>query len=198
MEDQVLTCKTCGKKFAFTASEHEFYNSKGFTLPSHCHECRAQRKRDRDRAAEGTVEIVMVKQINTGGRIWSEVVCADCGKPTQVPFKPTGEKPVYCRDCLDARRKPQRSSETLPAQPTARAEKQGDAGNAPPSAMSQTPESAWVDDPGPLPDFDPAPDEEGEITTADFIPFPMNFGSTPEETNPKFNDDAADSKDAKP
>jgi len=30
-----------------------------------------------------------------------EVICAKCGKETEVPFKPTGDKPVYCRDCFD-------------------------------------------------------------------------------------------------
>lgn len=30
-----------------------------------------------------------------------DVVCAKCGKDTQVPFKPTGEKPVLCRDCFE-------------------------------------------------------------------------------------------------
>lgn len=29
-----------------------------------------------------------------------DVVCAKCGKDTQVPFKPTSSKPVYCRDCF--------------------------------------------------------------------------------------------------
>ena len=28
-----------------------------------------------------------------------KVTCADCGKETTVPFKPTQGKPVYCRDC---------------------------------------------------------------------------------------------------
>ena len=28
-----------------------------------------------------------------------DVVCSDCGQKTQVPFKPDGERPVYCRDC---------------------------------------------------------------------------------------------------
>jgi CxxC-x17-CxxC domain-containing protein len=27
-------------------------------------------------------------------------VCSNCGKECQVPFKPTGDKPVYCRDCF--------------------------------------------------------------------------------------------------
>jgi CxxC-x17-CxxC domain-containing protein len=30
-----------------------------------------------------------------------EVICAKCGKKTEVPFKPTGDKPVYCRECFD-------------------------------------------------------------------------------------------------
>jgi CxxC-x17-CxxC domain-containing protein len=29
-----------------------------------------------------------------------DVVCAKCGKDTQVPFKPTSSKPVYCRECF--------------------------------------------------------------------------------------------------
>jgi CxxC-x17-CxxC domain-containing protein len=30
-----------------------------------------------------------------------ETVCDNCGKDCKVPFKPTGEKPVYCSDCYD-------------------------------------------------------------------------------------------------
>jgi CxxC-x17-CxxC domain-containing protein len=26
--------------------------------------------------------------------------CAQCGKQTEVPFQPRGDKPVYCRDCF--------------------------------------------------------------------------------------------------
>lgn len=33
--------------------------------------------------------------------------CSDCGKDTQVPFKPTDGRPVYCRDCYEKHR-PQR------------------------------------------------------------------------------------------
>ena len=31
-------------------------------------------------------------------------VCANCGTETMVPFKPTSDRPVYCRDCFDARK----------------------------------------------------------------------------------------------
>ncbi|MDO8639662.1 MAG: hypothetical protein Q7R53_01935 [bacterium] len=29
-----------------------------------------------------------------------EAVCADCGKNCKVPFKPSGEKPVFCSNCF--------------------------------------------------------------------------------------------------
>src|SRR3989344_3147367 len=30
-----------------------------------------------------------------------DAVCANCEKHTQVPFKPSGNKPVYCRECFE-------------------------------------------------------------------------------------------------
>lgn len=30
-----------------------------------------------------------------------QTVCDECRKQCQVPFKPTGDKPVYCRDCFN-------------------------------------------------------------------------------------------------
>ena len=29
-----------------------------------------------------------------------KATCAECGKECEVPFKPTGEKPVYCDECF--------------------------------------------------------------------------------------------------
>ena len=29
-----------------------------------------------------------------------DATCAKCGKQCQVPFRPTGDKPVYCSDCF--------------------------------------------------------------------------------------------------
>lgn len=37
-----------------------------------------------------------------------DVVCSNCGKETQVPFKPDGERPVYCKDCYTSMRPPRR------------------------------------------------------------------------------------------
>lgn len=44
-EDKTLVCKECGKEFVFSASEQEFYESKGFTNePGRCPACRQARK----------------------------------------------------------------------------------------------------------------------------------------------------------
>lgn len=86
--DKNLSCKECGRDFLFSASEQEFYAEKGFTNePGRCPECRAARKANR--GGYGRSERQMYP-----------AVCATCGKDTMVPFQPSGEKPVYCRDCF--------------------------------------------------------------------------------------------------
>ncbi len=42
----------------------------------------------------------------SGPREMFDAVCSDCGKQTQVPFKPTEGRPVYCRDCFQKHRPP--------------------------------------------------------------------------------------------
>jgi len=29
-----------------------------------------------------------------------KVICSDCGKNCEIPFRPTGDKPVFCSDCF--------------------------------------------------------------------------------------------------
>lgn len=38
-----------------------------------------------------------------GDRQMFSATCSDCGKECQVPFKPTGNKPVYCSECFEKR-----------------------------------------------------------------------------------------------
>lgn len=41
---------------------------------------------------------------NRGGdRPMTKTTCSSCGKECEVPFKPTGSKPVYCNDCFKTR-----------------------------------------------------------------------------------------------
>jgi CxxC-x17-CxxC domain-containing protein len=39
-----------------------------------------------------------------GPREMFDAVCAECGSPTQVPFRPRGDRPVYCRNCYQSKR----------------------------------------------------------------------------------------------
>ena len=40
-----------------------------------------------------------------GPREMHKAVCSDCGKECEVPFKPSGDRPVYCKECFMKRRK---------------------------------------------------------------------------------------------
>jgi CxxC-x17-CxxC domain-containing protein len=96
--DETLNCTDCGRSFPFTASEQEFYASKGFTnKPSRCADCRAARKAAGGGRAGG----------NRGGgaprREMFQATCGRCGGVAEVPFQPRGDKPVYCRDCFSPR-----------------------------------------------------------------------------------------------
>lgn len=37
-------------------------------------------------------------------RVLHKAVCADCKKQCEVPFKPSGERPVYCKECFSKRK----------------------------------------------------------------------------------------------
>ncbi|HBI56928.1 MAG TPA: zinc-binding protein [Firmicutes bacterium] len=86
--DKTLQCRDCGADFIFTAGEQEFYAEKGFTNePGRCNDCRSRRRRER----------------SGGNREMHTAICAECGAETQVPFKPTTGKPVYCSACFTRR-----------------------------------------------------------------------------------------------
>lgn len=91
-QDQTLQCRDCGNTFVWTASEQEFYQQKGFqNAPVRCPNCRALKK----------------ARMNEGGggqRQMYEITCAQCGKTDTVPFKPSGDRPVLCRDCFRKQR----------------------------------------------------------------------------------------------
>ena len=53
-QDQTLTCVDCGRDFAFSASEQEFFRERGFDPPKRCKDCRrAKKERRDDREREG-------------------------------------------------------------------------------------------------------------------------------------------------
>lgn len=90
--DKSLQCSDCGSTFTFSAEEQEFFRSKGYTNePKRCPSCRQARKSQRPDSGSYPARREMFA-----------VVCAQCGKNTEVPFEPSDGRPVYCSDCYRA------------------------------------------------------------------------------------------------
>ena len=123
--DKSLTCRDCGQQFLFTTGEQEYFASRGFTNePSRCPDCRAARKTDRGNGGGRSGGSYSSGGYSGGGasgggysgggasgggygrapREMHPATCARCGKETQVPFVPRGDRPVYCSDCFSRER----------------------------------------------------------------------------------------------
>ena len=116
--DRTLTCRDCGQQFTFTAGEQEFYQSRGLTNePGRCPECRRARKQQRGGGGGGGGFSYSTSSDGFSGgdggprgyersdrprREMFPATCSQCGKETQVPFQPRGDKPVYCSDCFES------------------------------------------------------------------------------------------------
>ena len=64
------------------------YSQKPFRRFNHSH------RHDRGRQGNGPRE-----------RTYTRVTCADCNKECEIPFKPSGDRPVYCKECFSKRKK---------------------------------------------------------------------------------------------
>ncbi|HET6315309.1 MAG TPA: CxxC-x17-CxxC domain-containing protein, partial [Chloroflexota bacterium] len=77
--------------------------------PSRCPDCRAQRKAERGGGGGGGYSSYGGGGGGYGGgggraqREMFSATCSSCGKEAQVPFRPSGDKPVYCSDCFQQR-----------------------------------------------------------------------------------------------
>ena len=93
LSDKTLVCAECAAEFTFTVGEQEFFASRGFTNePRRCPDCRQNRRQQRSYEGGG------------GEREMHPAVCAQCGTDTMVPFRPRGDRPVYCSDCFSQMR----------------------------------------------------------------------------------------------
>ena len=106
--DQELTCVECGQPFTDTAADQAYRAERGFTnAPKRCPSCRAAKRAERGEGGGGGYSGGGYGGGGGGyggggyggGRQMYDVVCASCGKQTQVPFQPRGDRPVYCSDC---------------------------------------------------------------------------------------------------
>lgn len=100
--DKQITCVDCGVEFTFSSGEQERFAQLGFTNePKRCSSCRAAKKASSGAPSRSSGS----RGDRSGGpREMFPAVCGQCGKQTQVPFQPRGDRPVYCSDCFSTRR----------------------------------------------------------------------------------------------
>jgi len=125
LKDLDLICVDCDEMFRFSIAEQRFYAERGIKQPVRCETCRAERRAERNAALISNYESVRDATTWTehqassagyglstgrsskparGPRQSYKAVCASCGKATEIPFQPRGGRPVYCRECFNARR----------------------------------------------------------------------------------------------
>ena len=117
-EDKMIVCVDCGAEFVHSAEDQARYAERGFTNePKRCRDCREKRKTQGGGGGGGGGAGGPRPPRSSGGpggggasrggppRESYEAVCAECGAQTTVPFKPSQGRPVYCRDCLRAKRR---------------------------------------------------------------------------------------------
>lgn len=96
--DRQITCVDCQTSFIHSAGEQQKYQTLGFqNEPKRCAPCRAAKKA-RSGGDRGP-------RPDAGGprpqRELHSAVCAGCGNEARVPFKPRGDRPVYCSACFE-------------------------------------------------------------------------------------------------
>ena len=94
LSDRTLVCADCGGEFTFTVGEQEFFNSRVFVNdPKRCQPCRSSRRSEQRSGG-----------FDSGPREMDPITCAECGNEAMVPFRPRGDRPVYCSDCFSNQR----------------------------------------------------------------------------------------------
>lgn len=93
--DKTLVCQDCGQSFNFSEDDQRYHSEKGYSEPKRCPSCRAARRTSGGGGGG----------YGGGGRSREmfPATCAQCGKETEVPFRPSGDRPVYCSDCFSKR-----------------------------------------------------------------------------------------------
>ena len=99
--DKTIVCVDCNTEFVHSAEDQQRYSERGFTNePKRCPDCRAKRKA----GGGGSRGRMGYAGGSRGSREMYRTTCSECGKETEVPFKPTEGRPVYCRDCFQTKR----------------------------------------------------------------------------------------------
>jgi CxxC-x17-CxxC domain-containing protein len=103
-------CIDCGEPFDRAPGEVAARRGTGLPVSPRCPACRNARREERNARilqALRSGDIRGARPITAGPsdateRLYS-AVCSGCQRPIRLPFKPSLDRPVFCRFCLDAR-----------------------------------------------------------------------------------------------
>jgi CxxC-x17-CxxC domain-containing protein len=104
MASKTISCVQCQAEFEFTDEDRarleslvEMKKIDQWTEPKRCLPCRQARKKAGGSGSGAG---------SGGGRQELFVAsCSTCGGEAKVPFKPRGDRPVYCSSCFSEQRK---------------------------------------------------------------------------------------------
>lgn len=83
-------CATCGNSCEVP------FKPNG-SKPIYCRDCF---KKDGDMARPARFENRGFDRPNFAEKVMHDAVCDRCGQDCEVPFRPSGDRPVYCKPCL--------------------------------------------------------------------------------------------------
>lgn len=99
--DKQITCVDCGKVFVFSAKEQQKFIELGFRNdPKRCKPCRDKRKSARPETPP---------KVGNPYHEHFEAICHECGETARLPFRPRGDRPVYCSSCFETKRSESRN-----------------------------------------------------------------------------------------
>ena len=102
MEDREMhdaTCSDCG-----SACQVPFKPTEG--KPVRCQDCFRKNRPQRSFGGGNN------RRFDRGPREMHKATCAECKQECEVPFKPSGDKPVYCKECFMKKKDSESGSES--------------------------------------------------------------------------------------
>ena len=103
-------CVDCGESFARASEELDGQRDPSLPLSARCPACRERR-----RIQQNARRLASYATGPVGAPVWPSpgpetgsgrlhnAVCAACSRSIRLPFRPSGDRPVFCRACLNIR-----------------------------------------------------------------------------------------------
>jgi CxxC-x17-CxxC domain-containing protein len=103
-------CVDCGEPFDRAPGEVEARRGTGLPVSARCPACRVARREERTARIHEALRSGDLRAARPIAAAPSESTqrlypadCSSCLRPIRLPFKPSLDRPVFCRFCLDAR-----------------------------------------------------------------------------------------------